>query len=402
MRKNRAGKKGRRVKGARTNSAGKSGSGRKKTIIKYGELWLKSEPVRRRFADTLAENVRSMLVSRGVKGFGLQRTRDMLILEGGGAKAAEVLKKAFGVSWFAEAVETRPTMKGMEKAVLELAKGIVKGQTFAIRASRQDKSLPFTSKDIENEMGRRIDRKVDLSGPDVTIHVEARKGKAYVYSEKVKGAGGLPYGVSGRALSLISGGIDSPVASWLMMRRGCSLDFVHFYSDAKEAAKVEGIVRALREYSPRPLSLYHSPFGEVQEAITSECERRFTCVLCRRLMYRAAEALAGGTKAKALVTGESLAQVASQTLDNLAANEGAVSLPVLRPLLGMDKEETVALAKRIGTFEPSVRPSKPCAFVPKRPATKAGGAIIAREERNIRNPDRLIGDAVSRARKVMA
>lgn len=376
------------------------GSG-KKIIIKYGELWLKSEPVRRLFARTLADNVRLMLKSNGVRDFGLERTRDMLILESKSKKPLEVLKRTFGISWFTEAIEAKPEMKSMENAVREFARKIGREQTFAIRASRQDKSLPFTSRDIEIEMGKHVSRKVDLSKPDVTIFLEAKKDKVYVYSEKIKGAGGLPYGVSGRTFSLISGGIDSPVASWLMMKRGCAVDFVHFYADEKDAGKVVNILRKLSGYSPFRLTLYSVPFKKIQENISGKCKRRFTCVLCKRLMYRAAEALAKETKAKALVTGENLAQVASQTLDNLAANEGAVSLPILRPLLGMDKEEIISLAKRVGTFEPSIASSKPCAFVPYKPATKARSETIASEEKKIRNIDSLIKEAVSSAKKVV-
>lgn len=157
---------------------------RKLAIIKYGELWLKSEPVRIRFMKALVHNIGMQLRNAGVSDFRLERTRDMVILECADQKALKVLSKVFGVSWFAEAFETKPEMNAIEKAVLVLAKKIGKSQTFAIRASRSDKSLPFTSRDVESAMGMKIDRKVDLSNPDVTIFVEARDGRAFVYSEK--------------------------------------------------------------------------------------------------------------------------------------------------------------------------------------------------------------------------
>jgi thiamine biosynthesis protein ThiI len=375
-------------------------AGARKIIVKYGELWLKSEPVKMHFARALTDNIRSSFKSNGIHAFKIVRLRDMMEVESPSKKALEILKRTFGISWFAEAVESKPEMRSMEKAVLGFAKRIGKSQTFAIRASRQDKSLPFTSRDIEIEMGKRIDRKVDLSKPDVTIYLEAKKDKVYVYAEKIKGAGGMPYGVSGRVLSLVSGGIDSPVASWLMMKRGCSVDFVHFSVEEKDDAKVVNILKALAEYAPAGFHLYSVPYKAIQESITRECNRHFTCVLCKRIMYRTAEKIANEVRAKALVTGENLAQVASQTLDNLVANEGVVSLPILRPLLGMDKEETIALAKRIGTFEPSIARAKPCAFVPFKPATKARGEVVAAEEKRIKNLGELIKEAVASAKKV--
>ncbi|MFH1237675.1 MAG: tRNA uracil 4-sulfurtransferase ThiI, partial [Candidatus Aenigmatarchaeota archaeon] len=358
-----------RKKPAKKHGLKKTGSARasvgtKRFILKYGELWLKSEFVRNRFIKTLAENVSRQLRMAGIKDFRLERTRDMLILDCANPKAPHVLSKIFGITWFALAFETKPEMKAMEKAVLTLAKKIGKEQTFAIRASRSDKSLAFTSKDVENEMGKNVDRKVDLSNPDVTIFVELRKGMAYVYSEKVKGAGGLPYGVTGRVLSLVSGGIDSPVASWLMMKRGCSVDFIHYYVNESGVAKIQGLVKKLGEYAPAKLMLYSIPFASIQEAIVKNCDTHFTCVLCKRLMYVVAEALAKEARAKALVTGENLAQVASQTLDNLIANDSSVALPKFRPLLTMDKQETMALANKIGTYDLSIREAHACRFVP--------------------------------------
>jgi thiamine biosynthesis protein ThiI len=372
-----------------------TGASARKFILKYGELWLKSEFVRNRFIKTLTENVSRQLRMAGIKEFRLERTRDMLILDCANPRAPQVLSKIFGITWFAFAFETKPEMKAMEKAVLALAKKIGKEQTFAIRASRSDKSLAFTSKDVENRMGRKIDRKVDLSNPDVTMFVELRKGIAYIYSEKLKGAGGLPYGVTGRTLSLVSGGIDSPVASWLMMKRGCSVDFVHYYVNESGVAKIQGLVKKLGEYAPSKLTLYSIPFAPVQEAIVKNCDTHFTCVLCKRLMYVAASALAKETRAKALVTGENLAQVASQTLDNLIANDAAVSMPKFRPLLTMDKMETMALANKIGTYDLSIKDAHACRFVPRKPATNAKREVIDREVKKIKNLDRIIAKAVA-------
>lgn len=368
-------------------------------IIKYGELWLKSEYVRKSFAKRLAENIRRMLKARKIV-FKLERSRDMLILETENSKASEVLERVFGISWFAKAKETKSGMKSIEKASLTFARKIGKKQSFAVRASRSDKSTEFSSKDIENEIGKKIRRKVDLTNPDFVIFVEVKK-KAYVYSEKIRGLGGMPAGVSGKVLSLISGGIDSPVASWMLMKRGCSVDFVHFYSDRKSVKKARNLVSRLREYSPGSLNLYSVPFRKALEGISKGCEERMTCVLCKRLMYKSSETLAEKIKAKALVTGENLAQVASQTLDNLLANIDAVSLPILRPLIGMDKEETISIAKKIGTYEVSVKGSDMCEYVPKKPATMAKSYFILGEEKKIKNIKTLIKNIINKKERIV-
>jgi len=371
---------------------------RERIIIKYGELWLKSEPVRRRFVKQLAENIRRMLKTDGIK-FRMEVLRDMLVLDTGSRRAEEVLGRVFGISWFARAMETKSDFGSIEKEILRIGKEIKKNETFAIRASRSDKFLKFTSRQIEIETGRKIKRKVDLSNPDFTIFVEVKTKKAYVYSEKRRGLGGMPVGVSGRVLSLISGGIDSPVASWMLMKRGCSVDFVHFYSDQKGISKVRNLVKKLSEYSPAKLRLYAIPFREVLEEISNNCERRLTCVLCKRFMYKSSEMLAYRLGSKAIVTGDNLAQVASQTLDNIFANMDAVSIPILRPLVGMDKEENVSLAKSIGTYDLSVKDSSPCGFVPPKPSTMARIDSVLAEEGKIKDINSLLESIIENGKR---
>lgn len=373
---------------------------RKVVIIKYGELWLKSEPVRKLFARKLASNLEKMLWKRGLRNFSVRRFRDMMVLETKGklpAKAEDALGKLFGISWYAEAYEARPTLKSMEKAVLKLSKGIGKEDTFAIRATRSHKKLPYTSMQVEREMGDLIDGKVDLKNPGFTIFIEARKERAYVYNEKKRGPGGLPYGVSGRAVSLISDGIDSPVASWLIMRRGCALKFVNFHTDDRTTQKVSHIVGKLGEYSPVEMRMHTVPFRKMLETLTKTCDVRLTCVLCKRLMYRCAGAFAATGRAKALVTGENLGQVASQTLDNLLSNDSVVSMPVLRPLIGMDKNEIIALAKEIGTYGISTGTPSKCDFVPRKPETKAEKERVDREEKKIRRLKSLLMEGLKKS-----
>ncbi|MEE9323853.1 MAG: tRNA uracil 4-sulfurtransferase ThiI [Candidatus Aenigmarchaeota archaeon] len=373
-------------------------------IIKYGELWLKSEPVRKRFVKRLAENISRMLKADKVTNFKLIRLRDMLILETKSKKAIEVLKRVFGISWFGKAEETEPDMKSIEKAALGIAERIKPDETFAIRASRSDKSAKFTSKCIEERIGGKIERKVNLSDPDFTIFIEIKKEKAYVYPEKIKGLGGLPYGVSGRVLSLISGGFDSPVASWLMMKRGCEVNFVYFHPEVftgrKTLEKVKETVKKLGEYSPGSVNFYAVPFSEIQTSVIEKCERRMTCVLCRRSMYRTAQTLASKIGGKALVTGENLAQVASQTLDNLFVESDVLEIPIFRPLIGMDKEEVIVLSKKIGTHDLSIGMGC-CSLSPKKPSTKARLNNILAEEKRIKELDKLIRKAVENSERMV-
>lgn len=185
------------------------------------------------------------------------------------------------------------------------------------------------------------------------------------------------------------------------MKRGCTVEFVHFSESEKGTAKVGGIIRKLGEYAPDKLAIHSVPFSNVQKAIVNGCELRFTCVLCKRLMYRAAGLLAKAAKAKALVTGENLAQVASQTLDNLVANDGAVAIPKFRPLLTMDKEETIMLANKIGTYDLSIKDAHSCRFVPRKPATASRKEIIEKEESMIKNIDVIISEAIASSVKIL-
>jgi thiamine biosynthesis protein ThiI len=252
--------------------------------------------------------------------------------------------------------------------------------SFRIETQRGDKSFPLISPEINRQLGARVKERsgarVDLTNPELTITVEILPKDAFFGFDKISGAGGLPVGASGRVVSLISGGIDSPVAAYRMMQRGCRLIFVHFhgapYLDKTSQEKVRALVSTLTRH--QYLSRLHLvPFGEIQRQIVAAVGRPLRVVLYRRMMLRIAEALARAEKAKALVTGESLAQVASQTLENMAVIQQASTLPILRPLVGMDKQEIIDQARRIGTFDTSSIPDQDCCqlFVPKHPATKA-------------------------------
>jgi len=245
---------------------------------------------------------------------------------------------------------------------------------------------------------------VDLEGAALTIGLDILPGRAFVSLEKVPGAGGLPVGTSGSVLALLSGGIDSPVAAWRMMRRGCRVDFVHFHSvpflDRTSQEKARELARLLAEWELEA-ELFLVPFGEVQRQIVVAVPRPLRVVLYRRMMVRIAEVLARQHGAEALVTGESLGQVASQTLGNLAVIGAATVMPILQPLIGMDKSEIAAEAARIGTFETSIIPDQDCCqlFVPRHPSTRADPRAVAAAEERFDVPG-LVAQAVTCTERV--
>ena len=262
--------------------------------------------------------------------------------------------------------------------------------TFRVTTKRADKRFPMTSMDVDREVGahlcRLTGRRVSLDDPDLTVHIELLARDAYYSTHREAGPGGLPVGISGKVACLISGGIDSPVAAQRMMKRGCKAVFVHFhgrpYVSRASEEKVREIVHLLTQYQLYS-RLYLIPFGEIQRQIVLGAPAAFRVVLYRRMMLRIAEELARQERCWALVTGDSLGQVASQTLENLRVVEEAAQLPILRPLIGMDKIEITEQAQRIGTFETSIEPDQDCCklFVPPHPSTKTHVDQIRKIER---------------------
>ena len=286
--------------------------------------------------------------------------------------------RVFGVANCALAYRVPSTLDAMKAAVSRVIEGR-RFDSFRISARRAFKTYPLTSVELNRQLGAfvqaRTATRVDLHRPELTIHVEVLPAETFVYVDRQPGPGGLPVGASGTVAALLSGGIDSPVAAWRMMKRGCRVVFVHFHSvpylPATSQAKAKALVERLTEwqYASR---LYFVPFGEIQREIVLAVPPPARVVVYRRMMVRIAEALARQSGALALVTGESLGQVASQTLANLARIDEAATLPVLRPLIGMDKLEITAEAQRLTTFEISIEPDADCCtlFVPAHPATR--------------------------------
>jgi len=306
----------------------------------------------------------------------------------------ERVRRVFGIANFSVGGRTECDLGSLKEVIgREIAN--MSFNSFKVDARRADKSFPVTSQEINKDVGAYLKdltgAKVDLESPDLTVTIEILPRAAYYYFKKLPGPGGLPVGVSGKVLSLISGGIDSPVSAYRLMKRGCRVSFVHFHShpflDKTSQEKVMELVGLLtrHQYSSR---LYLVPFGEIQREVVIAVPAGFRVIIYRRLMMRIAGEIAGNEGAKALVTGESLGQVASQTLESMTCIEKASSIPILRPLVGMDKDEISKEAREIGTYETSIVQDQDCCqlFVPRHPATRASIEDVERAERKLDVP----------------
>jgi thiamine biosynthesis protein ThiI len=362
----------------------------KSVIVHYQEIALKGRN-RPWFVARLVRNLREAVSDLDVRQVRALMGRIEVVLgpEAEWTVVRDRLSRVFGVANFARAGGAPLDVDAMAAAILgDLDPS--DPRSFRVSARRADKRFPLTSPQIEREVGGRIKEArgwhVDLGHPELTIHVEVLTSEAFYYFGKEPGAGGLPVGSSGKAVCLLSGGIDSPVAAWRMMRRGCRVLFVHFHSypilSRASQEKARELVQLLTQFQ------YHSrlflvPFGEIQQRVVLSVAPPLRVVIYRRLMMRIAQAIARQHRGQALVTGEVVGQVASQTLENLTVINDVAALPVLRPLIGMDKEEITAEARRLGTYPISIIPDQDCCtlFTPRHPATKARrGDVLAAEE----------------------
>ena len=349
-------------------------------LLKLGEMVLKGLN-RRSFEDKLQANIHRRLWPYGqFKVYTRQSTtyvepkNDDCDVEG----AFEALKKVFGIVGLSLA---RPCEKDKDAIVAAcqqfLDDKLSAARTFKVESKRADKSFPMNSIQLSQYVGGELDElypdlHVDVHHPELTVYVEIRDFAAYVHADPEPGAGGLPVGINGRAVSLLSGGIDSPVSSWMIAKRGVALDMVHFFSypytspEAKE--KVIQLARDLLPYTGR-LTVHVVPFTEIQEELRRSCPEELFTIIMRRFMMRISQEVAKRCGAKALVTGECLGQVASQTMDAMLCTGAVVQLPILRPCVGMDKEEIVQISRRIGTYDTSILPYEDCCtvFTPRHP-----------------------------------
>lgn len=360
-------------------------------VIHYHEIALKGKN-RPFFVSRLVENIRA--ATGDIPGLEVNKLWGRLLLttredEDRWPLMEERLKDVFGIANFSPAVRIGLDLETIKKLVGE---EVVKHEfdSFRVSARRAYKAYPLTSQQINAQVGEHLvnltGKRVDLTRPELNVHIELMHDEAFFYMRKIKGAGGLPVGVGGTVTALLSGGIDSPVAAFRMMRRGCRVVFVHFHSfphlNKKSMEKAQDLAQHLTRRQNRSL-LYMVPFGDIQKEVVVNAPPPLRVVIYRRLMLRIAEALARRNGAGALVTGESLGQVASQTLENISVIEKAVEMSVLRPLIGMDKDEISRQAMEIGTYETSIIPDQDCCqlFIPRNPATRSNlKEVLAAEE----------------------
>ncbi len=345
-------------------------------LVRYGEIGLKRAN-RAAFVAQLVRNLRRALPEVHVE----NRFDHLLVWGGDLARVRGRLARTFGVVSSSPAVEVRAELDHMEAAarLLVTERDPKPGTTFKVETHRRDKTFPMTSPEVDRELGSRLQAHFPglvarMKDPEIHVHVDIRD-RAYVYTEVHPGPGGLPVGTGGRAVALLSGGIDSPVAIWMVAKRGVEVTPVHFhappFTSDRSKEKVVRLVEVLSDWCG-PMQLWVVPFAHAQRAIRQHVPEPLWTVVMRRVMMRVAERVAQRLGAPALVTGESLGQVASQTLEAIATIGAATRMPVLRPLVGMDKLEVTALARRVGTYEISTLPYEDCCtlFVPRHPRTR--------------------------------
>jgi len=367
-------------------------------VVHYHELWLKGRN-RRFFLGKLLAALRQSLEGIAVERIEQPGDRVLIRLSEGAAldEAIRRVGRVLGIANYAVTRSVERNLDSLGHAAWEEIEPL-KFSTFAVRVKRSDKSFPQGTIEIETAIGRYLldelrtqgrDVRVQLKEPEVTCHVEVTPGPLLVYARKIPGAGGLPANTAGRMMSLLSGGYDSAVAAYLMMKRGAHLGFVHFYGAGARPGEsslhvASGLVRQLVPYQFRA-RLYRVPFEGIQREIVRSAPENVRVLLYRRMMLRTAEVLARRDRALAIVNGDSLGQVASQTLRNLVAVEAAATIPVFRPLAGMDKVEILALARKIGTYEISSEPFHDCCpvFLPRSPELSATPEELAKAEQGL-------------------
>lgn len=350
-------------------------------LIRYGELALKGKN-RVQFENQLIRNIREKLSS--FSGIKVKKTFGRVFVELNGQPmnpVVEELTEVFGVVGISPATEVESDLDQIRAAALELVQRLEpRPRTFKVIAKRAWKGFPHSSQEINHLLGSYILKnsegiRVDVHQPELALRVEVRREGTYLYGRDITGPGGLPVGSSGRVMLMLSGGIDSPVAAYYVLKRGAALEAVHFHSypftSERARQKVEDLGQVLTRYGGE-IRLHIVPFTEIQTQIREKCPSPYMITIMRRFMVRISEELARRNGALALVTGESLGQVASQTLESMNAINDVTRMPILRPLVGMDKQEIMTVSRRIGTYDISILPYEDCCtvFQPKSPVTR--------------------------------
>ncbi len=352
-------------------------------LVKFGEMVLKGLN-KKTFEDMLKKNIKRRL--RGLGRFELTTAQSTTYItplddECDLAEVVERVGKIFGIAALCRACVCEKDFGDISEKAVEYLGEILEGaSTFKVNAKRSDKAFPMKSPEICSELGGILLEKfpnlaVDVKNPQVTVTVEVRDTNAYVHAENIKGAGGLPVGSSGKALLLLSGGIDSPVAGWMMAKRGVHIAAIHYvsppYTSDRALLKVETLCEKLTDYCGG-IAFFCVPFTEIQEAIKDNCPEEYFTIIMRRLMMEIAQRIAKKENCLALITGESVGQVASQTMAAMACTDAVCRIPVFRPCVGMDKTEIIEIARKIDTFETSIEPYEDCCtvFTPRHPKVR--------------------------------
>lgn len=375
-------------------------------IVKYGEIGVKGKN-RYIFENKLIKNVKNILKPIGKFNVYKEYGRIYVDLDGYDyEEVVEEVRKVFGIVGVCPAVRAEKDYNLLKELALKmLEEKIEQGyKSFKVDSRRGDKDFKLTSQEMSVDIGGYLVSQVkdkiavDVRNPEVKIHCELRQNHVMVYSDTIPGYGGLPLGTNGRAMSLLSGGIDSPVASWMVAKRGMELECIHFHSypftSEKSQEKVRDLAQILAKYCGR-VRLHKVNMLEIQKAIGLNCKDEEMTIISRRFMMRIAERVAESRHCDALVTGESIGQVASQTIQGLTCTNASVKMPVFRPLIAMDKTEIIEVAQKIGTFETSILPEEDCCtvFSPKKPVTKPKLDRIEKSENKL-DVEKLIQDAI--------
>ncbi len=363
-------------------------------LIKNGELALKGLN-RSTFEDILIKNIRRRIKPLGEFEYRKEQSTVTVIPMDDYIDMDEVSERignVFGIAAYSRALQVEKDMEEiLENAPDYLADQLKNVKTFKVEGKRSDKKFPLTSPQISAEVGGAIlgkfpHLKVDVKNPDILVTIEIREKFAFIRGNQTKGAGGMPTGTAGKSAILISGGIDSPVAAYMMAKRGLSLTAIHFasppYTSPQSEEKVHNLLRKVSKYSGN-ICLFTVGFTEIQEAIRDNCPEDLFTLVMRRFMMRISQRIAEKEDCKALITGESLGQVASQTLNALACTDAVVSMPVFRPLIGLDKDEIIKVSRKIDTFDISIEPYEDCCtvFTPKHPKTKPQISVLENAEK---------------------
>jgi thiamine biosynthesis protein ThiI len=376
-------------------------------IIRYGELALKSTGVRNWYEKILMKNIEAMLNSRGISYSQIRREWGRIFIETTDSRAAEAAADVFGVVSTSPALTAMASLEDAARACSVLARNLIQeGESFAVRARRSG-NHPYSSVDIGKTCGDVVwealekegkHPKVNLSSPNREIFVEMRQTMAYVYLETFKGVGGLPLGTQGSMVVLMSGGLDSPVAAWLMMKRGVMIIPVYCnnspYTQSAARERAFDCIRQLQKWAPGyKFTTYEIPHGANLQSFIEICNRKNTCLLCKRMMYREAYEVMKKEGASGIVTGSSLGQVASQTAANMHAEIYQLAIPIYHPLIAFDKTEIMDIARKIGTYEISNRQAGSCTAVPERPEVGANYDLIVLEEKKM-NIESMVSNAL--------